>query len=767
MVDIELAVAAPAPVDPAEVFGVLARLSPEEFARELQMLPPDMQEAAQEVRDELRALRNAQLSGLIKRIEAEKLNPTIRAKAPIDARMAEDERQYFGFDRTPAAKADRQGVPSDAKEVDAIPPALNLTAPRTNTWVARIVNMSFSGGQLSGTIRPTPMPAGDSSGQAPFSNPEQDQAFAKDMELRASRMDRVIKDQFAECKLPREGRKSSFHLGMLGTGILAGPFRTRPKRTRFRSLGGGVYEPTAANEIKPIYRSVHPRKFYPEMVECIEDASFTFELMLVSKRELAEWSTQPGFNKFRDQFAELLDKEYTAYPRGEIAGALAAWNERSPNKETTENRLAVWRFFGYLDEKDMEVCGCEVMKDSDGIVMPTLVEMYFCDGRPLYAEPVQVEGSMRVPYYVTKLFPIDDTMFGGGIPYAARDAQASINALWRAAQHNAVVSAGPQIGYRKGLARPVDGDLRVRGPKVWEIDDSTDAKSIQDVLSSMLIDNNADQYLALLKMRMEFFDEEINLPLIAQGQPDAATPTSTGLTMQMRAAAVAILNVGQNCEDGWITPLLEAAYHYNMIYHPDPAIKGDFDPVSKLVSDSVTREIKAQGLLVLNNLKATDPELAIRVRQDVFYQRLATALEQDADLFLDEDEVKTAREQMPQPPPDPRVIQAQIDQQRLEAEIAFREQDRQLDNQEKMRELDIREYEAQSRIAVAQMQREIKFAELALKEQLTLAQLEAKLGLEREKTGAKVRVEAEKLAQRDAENQLEVTVEGNPGARLA
>ena len=271
------------------------------------------------------------------------------------------------------------------------------------------------------------------------------------------------------------------------------------------------------------------------------------------------------------------------------------------------------------------------------------------------ADTMIPEGTARLPYYVTSLFPVDDTMFGGGIPYAGRDAQESINALWRAAQHNAVVTAGPQIGYQQGLAEPTDDDYRVRGPKTWRILDPS--KNINDVLSQMIIGNNAEQYIRLLELRMQMFDEEINLPLVAQGQPDAATPTSSGLTMQMRAASVAILNVGQNCEDGWVTPLFESAYHYNMVHHPDPSIKGDFDCVSKLVSDSVMREIKAQNLLVLANMRKEDPELSLRVNPSTFYPRLAIALEQDADLFLTESEVEARQAKMPPPPPDPKILQ--------------------------------------------------------------------------------------------------------------
>ena len=785
----DLAVAVVEEIDPAEELRRIAMLPAEELEIMLPLMSPEMREQVLDLQAELKEQRAAALRDLVKRLENEKLAPIVHAKRPIEARWAEDDRQYYGFDRVPTKKADRQGVPSEGGD-DPVPPALNLTAPRTNTWTARIVNMTCPGSHLPGGIEPTPDPALAEQQQAAPAAPVPGAPVESDsIEQRAAnaafRMNRVVRDQFAECKLPREVRKAAAFLCRWGTGVLAGPFQMRPKRVRFRELhgpNGPVYAPVMASDVKPIWRHVNPRHFFPEMVSDIADASYAFELMLLTQRELGDLRNMPGFAGFDDAFDHLLAKDYQPMVRGEIATSLTQWNSTSPCKEATENRLAVWRFFGYLDKKDMEVCGCDLDGyDVTGDAPPPLVEVWFCDGHVLRADTMIPEGTARLPYYVTSLFPVDDTMFGGGIPYAGRDAQESINALWRAAQHNAVVTAGPQIGYQQGLAEPTDDDYRVRGPKTWRILDPS--KNINDVLSQMIIGNNAEQYIRLLELRMQMFDEEINLPLVAQGQPDVATPTSSGLTMQMRAASVAILNVGQNCEDGWVTPLFESAYHYNMVHHPDPSIKGDFDCVSKLVSDSVMREIKAQNLLVLANMRKEDPELSLRVNPSTFYPRLAIALEQDADLFLTETEVEARQAKMPPPPPDPKILQIEAQREQFQMDMQWRERDRELDYQERMRELDIREREAESRDRVAMLSLQAKIAEIAAAQELTVAEMQQRLGLdlEREATkraqiatqeaqkerelGARVRTEAEKMAQRDAENQLEVSVE--TPARLA
>lgn len=769
--NVSVAVVEVAPLDPAEMVAEIAQLPRDQFLLAVEALPPDLRELAEQMHEELRVNRLQLLSDLAKKLQSDKLDPIIRAKRVIEDRWAEDERQYNGLDRN-IAKADRKQF-ADA-EVEAIPPPLNLTGNRTNIWAARVINMVCPGSILPGDTVPTPDPT-MAGGQTPQTQ-DNFEGRRREAERRAQKMSRVIRDQFAECALPRDLRRAAHDLCKLGFGVLSGPHQRLPKRTKFKSAGvaGGltVYQAETGSKPRPTWSYLNPRYFFPEMVKRIEDASYAFELQLLTKRELHTLSTQFGFRQFADNFAELLDPDYKATIKGEIAANLTQWNSKSSCRDAIEDRFAVWRFIGHVDQKYLQALGLS----EPGELRPQLMELYFCEDKILYADYLIPDGVARLPYYGVSLYDIDDTMFGVGIPYLARDGQASINALWRAAQFNALVSAGPQLGYIKGRARPLDGDYRAQAPKSWEIDD-TQARSINDVISALMIPNNSRDLLALLQMRIQLFDEEINLPLIAQGQPDQATPTASGLQLQMRAASVAILNIGQACEDGWITPLFESAYHWNMIYNDDESIKGDYDCVSRLVSDNVMREIKATNLLMLSSMKAQDQDLATRLKPDIFYPRLMTALEQDVDMIMTDAELQEAAKNRPQPPPDPRLLDAETKRRQVEADIEFRRMDRELDHQERMRELDIRDREAIAREYVADRQLEVQLVEIAERSNLSLESLRTQLGMAaikeqtkvgiaaaREQTarardGQRLQAEAEKIAARERETALEVQVE--------
>lgn len=745
--DEQIGVTVEAVESPEALLDRIINLPPSRFQAASAGLPPEMLEAATLAHQEVRQRRSDALKKLGKRLADTKLTPAVRAKRDIDARMAEDDRQYCGLDRG-QIKGDR--INARPAEDRKLPPGMNLTRSRANIWEARVINMACQGSALPARIRPSPK--ADIYGQAPA---QMDQQLPQQSEadLRASRMDRLIRDQFAEARLTYRMRQAARPLTRYGTGIITGP-EQRGAKPEFSAIQGtGVYEEVDSDGTVTTWRNVDPRFYFPEMVET-ETAEFAFEFMPVTKRNLRDMQKMEGFKDNEEAFTEILDHEYEETIKGEIAVNLAKWNATSPNKEITENRLALWRYVGYVEPEDVKDCGCDdYLEPSEG-----MVEMWMCDERVLCYRPLVPTGCRRIPYYVAKLFSVDDTPFGVGIPYIASEAQASINALWRATQHNASMSAGPQVGYVDGVAELANGGNELTGPALWKILDPD--KKIGDVFSQFSFDNNGNQMLALLQMRIQMLDEEINLPLIAQGQPDKATPTAAGLQLQMRTASVAVLNIGQGLEDEWINPIINAQYRYNMLMHPDPSIKGDFHCVASLVSDNAQREIRATQLFTMMQFAGQFPEFSLRLKPEKFYPQVLAAMEQDLELLRTEQEVEQERQkQAASQPPDPKVMQIEIEKEKLATDSKLREEDRKLDHIERMRELDIREKEAMAQEFVARANSAAKLADIALREKMSLPELETRLEITRMKENSKVTIEAERLASDERKTAVETQVE--------
>lgn len=744
---------------------VLASLGDEELLAILPVLPESMRAAAAEIIETREHEKTDKLRTFVGKLQS-KRDKCVVSKREIETRWAEDERQRLGYRRV--IQQDRTGRPVDQAR---LPPGLNVTADRCAIWSARVTNMMVPG--ASGqpwTINPTPSPELYTEGV----RPEEVKVFA---ERAAEGMRDEIKDQFAACHVPKQVRMAADDMVNIGTGILCGPENYRRRKKKFRKLQAGgmsVMDVQVETKTRPAWRRVDPRYFFPEMVDCIEKARFVFEVLPMTSAELKELAETEGFEKFRHEFAEVLEKKPEL---GEWRINVDKWNGSAPFKDAVEGRYAVWKFIGYLSREDSEILGCECPEGEDSEIdrQEQMMEVWFCDGHALKAAPYVLDGSDRLPYYVVPFFRLDDTMFGGSLPWRARDAQDSIHALWAALQHNVSVSAGSITGYKEGAVEPLNGDWAITGPTVMRIVDP-DVKDIREVFSSFLIPNNAEQILAVLKFRLEIFDQEINLPLVAQGQPSESVPTSSGLAMLMNAANVVQKDIAQACEDGWLMPMLESAYAWNMLHNEREDIKGDFDCIATLTSDNVFKDMRAQRLMMLHNLRATDPELQMRIKPDVLYAQLAVAMEVDASLFRTEKEVEQIQQQQAQQQPqDPAILKVQVEAQKAQSDAEFARYDRDLDHAEHQAEMEVRGVEAETERMKAELGWESEMAKLAAQENLTIADIQAKLGVasEQERTkrtalGVHARTKAEELAQKSQADQFEAAVERNrqPGPVL-
>ena len=730
----------------------LSEMSNEELLAFLPALPDELRQAAADLMQEREDEKIRKLQDLIRRLEG-KRDECVVAKRPIEERWAEDRRQLEGLRRTVKGTRTERNVGEDK-----LPPGLNLTASRSMIWSARVTNMMVPG--ASGqpwTVNPTPSPEmwGENGAQIP---PEIAKQAA---EQSAAGMRDEIKDQFAECHVPQQVRMAAKDLVEIGTGIICGPENYRRRKRKYRKIQSGdrvVMDVQVDQTTRPAWRRVDPRYYFPEMVETIAKARYGFELIPQTTAELKELSKTEGFEPFREQFAELLEKKPDL---GAWAVNLANWNNSAPYKDAVEGRYAVWKYIGYLSREESELLGCECLGavDSEGREIDReeqMLEVWFCDGCVLKAAPYVLDGSDRLPYYVVSFFPLDDSMFGAGIPFRARDAQDSIHALWAALQHNVSVSAGSITAFTDGKVEFPNNSVDIRGPTVVRIIDP-DVRDIREVFSSFVIPNNAEQILAILQFRIQSFDEEINLPLIAQGQPSESVPTSSGLAMLMNAANVAQKDIAQSCEDGWLVPMLESAYAWNMLHNPREDIKGDFDCVATLTSDNVFKDLKAQRLMMVHGMRREDQEMQLRVNEETLYSQLSQAMEV-GELFLSPQEVEAKKQQMQQnQQPDPLVLKAQLDQQRLQMEAEskarddeFRRMDREFDHQEFLMDQETKRIDAETRRMVAEVGFETEVMRLQQEAQDAAGERETKAviaasreRIESAKIGVQARVKAD------------------------
>lgn len=153
----------------------------------------------------------------------------------------------------------------------------------------------------------------------------------------------------------------------------------------------------------------------------------------------------------------------------------------------------MWRYTGIVDRKYLDVLnlGDEAQ---DSVVF---ADLWFSNQHILKSKVSMLQSvkDFRIPYFVFSPFPVDDTLFGGSIPYLCRDSARIADSALLIALTNASVSAGAQIFMRNGKFRPADGKFSMRGPKVWHVLDDT--TPISEMMQSVQLTSNVQEAMAI------------------------------------------------------------------------------------------------------------------------------------------------------------------------------------------------------------------------------------------------------------------------------
>lgn len=754
-------------LDPVERAAVVNTLRDNPALAEL---PPELQQDAMDaivtaVREQRQAARK-----VIASLETSR-DAIVRDRAEIEQRWIDDINQYEGESTLPVSK--EYSTEGSNRERDT-QPKVNLTRARTNMAAARIADMLFPANDRNWDIQPlsdrikaalsdragqsaaAPDQAPDAAHTQPFVEGQPPQAMPQDGQLvqgqppaapeepsdkdKCDAMRETIQNQLDDSLYSEHGRRMIEDGCKIGIGVMKGPFTRLIKRKRFsfaRDANGKMVAMLDVVENRvPQCSRVDPRFFYPESVRNMEECERAFELHLMSRSEIKELASQDGIDAGA---AELL---LTQEPQlGQIGTNLEQWNKRCVLKDAYQGKYAVWEMHGILTKDELEALG---LGDLDDVSTIPVAEVWFCQGEVLRVSLSVLEADRRPPYWVWNYERADDTMYGYGIPWLYRNPQRCIDSIWLMLMHNLSVSSGPQVFFKDGIVKPVDGKYTIRGPKLWRVIDE-DVEDVTKVFGSVDLPNNAPDLINVLKLAMELGDEEISLPSIAQGNPNEAVPTAAGLIQLLNASNIVQRRCAKSMDDDVISPMAERFYVWNMLHGKDDAIKGDFAVSARGTSVLLHKDIKAQHLQIIAQITA-DPRFAIYLKEGDFLRELFESADVSSTLLLRTDqEADDMRQQMAQAQQqgagaaDQAKAQAlmaevqlkqqqlQLDQQKFVAEQQVAAQERDLLHQERMADLQDKADERRARLMLKQMELQIMAAKLATDRDISLAQIEKDL----------------------------------------
>ncbi|MBK9497318.1 MAG: hypothetical protein IPO08_22920 [Xanthomonadales bacterium] len=453
----------------------------------------------------------------------------------------------------------------------------------------------------------------------------------------AARMEEVMADQLAEMRYPRQIKQVLFSGNLYGTGILKGPLAKRESQVSYAwDEKKNRWGETVRYSTRPIYERVPVWRFYPDMEATeLEHCRYVWQHHRLTKAALLELAERKGFNKEALIDHAQKNTDGRADLRAYEAELRALGDKNQTTASVDSGLYDVFERYGWIDASELQQCGVQVPAER-------LHEVVFAnlwmlpDGEVVRAQLMRQGASF--PFHLYQFREDESCIFAEGIGAIARDDQDTTNAAVRAALDNAALSAGSQFVCNVAELAPGTDYTSIHPRKVWL---QTKGDSQYSPVKAVDLPNHTQWLLQLAEHFENSADETTMMPrfLAGDGAVQGAGATMGGLSMLLGQSKVIIKSLVTNFDEGITRPAMQAQLGWNMLYHPDNSIKGDFGVQARGASSLVAKEVRAQQAMQFN--QAVPPEARKYVKWLQVARRIADAAEFD-DVVMNDDEAKQA-----------------------------------------------------------------------------------------------------------------------------
>lgn len=603
----------------------------------------------------------------------------------------------------------------------------NVVRPKVRIAHSQLVAMQFGAGDKNWMLGPS-------------KSPEAMSDIPLDEAARA--MEAEIADQLDRADYGREARMAMWDMIVLGTGVMKGPSNCdRLKKTWQRSVDSynrPVYVPVLSRESVPVPRRVDPWMFFPDhTVADIRNADYVIEAHPYSKRDLAKFRAHDKFEQ--DVLEEVLEEAPKDYWFQTIVDS-----QNSTNYEIFRDKYTVLEYNGVASSD----CACAIKPELEPNGAQMWVQAFIVNGKCIYFDSFDLEAIDTVPYAVGVWEPDASSIFGFGMPIAMSGHQRVIDGNYDLLIENAKLSSGPQIVVNTALVDPESGSdgggYALKPWKVWTVN-AMDV-DVQKVFQQFTPQSNQSELSSIIETARAFADEESGVPLIAGGleSPEVGT-SATGAALMMKAGT-SVLNIkSQEWDDQVTKPMIRWMYDWNMAYHPNDQIKGDFEVDVTTPTSMIRKHIEVQNLEKLMVEIAQGSPIGAELKMDVLARARIAGMMLPTDKFMKSAEEKAQDQQAAAEAQqqDPAMLEIQVKQQEVEVnreKVALereklqwestRGQQRDMwEHEERMQNTIARREENQYQFMGKQLEKEIALIQLAQKEGIAMAELEAKYNI--------------------------------------
>ena len=460
----------------------------------------------------------------------------------------------------------------------------------------------------------------------------------KEAANQARKMSAAIADQLAELRY-REIMRDVIHSGnMYGTGILKGPLVAITENKQYYKQndenGGEKWALKDYDKIIPFAENVRIWDIYPDMEATnFDDCRYIVQRRKMNKHDVLKLAKRKDFS------GKAIKKYVSLYPYGNYTKKPFEVELQNVGDVTTpndqelshSNKYEVLEFWGYVDSELLSQAGVTIPEDKKGLIdIPANV--WVLGDTVIKAALTPIDG-VRWPFFAYYYDKDETCIFGEGIPSIMSTMQEMTNSAFRAMLDNAAISAGPQIEVNLDLLATDEDPREIHPFKVW-LRTGTGSDASYPCIRSFELPSYTTEFQRMLEVFRDYGDEITTIPRYMWGDTaGGAGRTSSGLSMLMGSANMAIKDQVKNFDDGITAPFIRAMYHWNMQFNADDDIKGDYAVVARGSASLIAKEMRTQYLIDFLQITQNEADANIIKRPEII-RNIADAFDIDSNSIV-------------------------------------------------------------------------------------------------------------------------------------
>jgi hypothetical protein len=388
----------------------------------------------------------------------------------------------------------------------------------------------------------------------------------------AGRMSNVIHDQMDQGGFRRAATEFIDDFVTFPTAIMKGPSVRRKKRLTW----GPSFQPIVLSDFTRDVERVSPYDIFPSPSSSGPNDGYLLQRHRLTVKDLESLKGVPGYkNEEIDQVLIRYGKtgfrynEHGDSQRDELMGKPLSIIHHDTNIEALEfwgpvmgSILSDWGMKGVDEQAVYEINAWQI-------------------GSFTIKVAINPDPLGRRPYEIASWSDIPGAFWGQALPETMADIQTMCNAAARSLANNMGVASGPQV--EVVIDRLPDGEdvTSIYPWKIWQT--TTDRTGGgQPGVRFFQPDMKAAELMGVYGTFAKQADEITGIPnyIYGSGSAGGAGRTASGLSMLMDNAAKGIKTAISRI-DQVVTMVVERFYVHNMLFNPDPYIKGDMRVVAK------------------------------------------------------------------------------------------------------------------------------------------------------------------------------------------